>query len=116
MSAGDEVGSGVGESTPMQSTSKKTVILEPFRIMNSSQWVTDIEPGVPFKLTMPTDEWPGTVYSSLIAIHWEIIFEFEQKDGRRIMWVEPVIIPQSDTPTEIDKAPVISGRAELSNF
>ena len=116
VSPGDEVGSGVGESTPMQSTTKKSVILEPLRIMSHSQWVSDIAVGTPFKLIMPEGEWPGTVYSSLIAIHWEVVFEFEQIDGKRISWVSPLIIPQSDEYTEIPVAPVISGRAELSNF
>ena len=116
VSPGDEVGSGVGESTPMQSTTKKSIILEPFRIMSYSKWATDIELGVPFKLNMPKEEWPGSVYTSLVAIHWEINLEFEQTDGKRISWVSPIIIPQSNVPTDMPVAPVISGRAELSNF
>ena len=116
ISPGDEVGSGVGESTPMQSTSKRSVILEPMRIMSQSKWVSGIEIKQPFKIPMPEENWPGSVYSSLIAIHWEITIEFEQLDGRRISWVSPVIIPQSDHSTEIPVAPVISGRAELSGF
>ena len=116
VSSGDEVGSGVGEATPMQSATKKPVILEPLRIMSRSEWVSDIAVGTTFKLNMPEENWPGTIYSSLIAIHWEIVIEFEQKDGRRISWVSPIIMPQSDVATEIPVAPVISGRAELSNF
>ena len=116
VSSGDEVGSGVGEATPMQSATKKPVILEPLRIMSRSEWVSDISVGTTFKLNMPEESWPGTIYSSLIAIHWEIVIEFEQKDGRRISWVSPVIMPQSDVTTQIPVAPVISGRAELSNF
>jgi len=113
---GDEVGLGVGESTPMQSTTKKSVILEPLRIMSRSQWVSDIEVGLPCKLCMPNENWPGSIYSSLIAIHWELIIEFEQNDGRRIAWVSPIFIPQSNVATDIPIAPVISGRAELSDF
>jgi len=116
ISPGDEVGSGVGESTPMQSTTKRPVILEPLRIMSRSQWISDIVVGVPFKLPMPDQNWPGSVYSSLIAIHWEIVLEFKQLDGRRIAWVAPVVIPQAEMPTEIDITPVISGRAELSDL
>ena len=116
ISPGDEVGSGVGESTPMQSTNKKSIILEPFRIMSYSEWTSDIELGVPFKLNMPKEEWPGSVYTSLVAIHWEVNLEFVQTDGKRISWVSPLIIPQSNVPTDIPVAPVISGRAELSNF
>jgi hypothetical protein len=116
ISPGDEVGAGVGESTPMQSTSKKSVILEPLRIMSHGSWTSEIDVGSPFKLTLPEGQWPGTVYSSLIAIHWEIIIEFVETDGRKIMWISPVIMPQSKIDTVIEIAPVISGRAELSNF
>jgi len=116
VSPGDEVGLGVGESTPMQSTTKKSVILEPFRIMGRSKWVSDIEVGSPCKLCMPDENWPGSIYSSLIAIHWEVIFEFEQDDGRRIAWVSPIIVPQSNVVTDIPMAPVISGRAELTDL
>jgi hypothetical protein len=65
---------------------------------------------------MPKEEWPGSVYTSLVAIHWEVNLEFVQTDGKRISWVSPIIIPQSNVPTDIPVAPVISGRAELSNF
>ena len=115
VSPGDEVGLGVGESTPMQSTTKKSVILEPLRIMSRAQWVSDIEVGLPCKLSMPDENWPGSIYSSLIAIHWEVIFEFEQNDGKRIAWVSPIFVPQSNVVTDIPIAPVISGRAELSD-
>ena len=116
ISPGDEVGTGVGESTPMQSTTKRSVILEPMRIMSRSPWVSDIEIGVPFNIPMPDENWPGSVYSSLIAIHWEVVLEFEQLDGRRIAWVAPITMPQADIPTKITDSPVISGRAELSDI
>ena len=116
ISPGDEVGAGVGESTPMQLTSKKSVILEPFRIMSHGSWSSDIDVGSPFKLAFPKGEWPGSIYSSLIAIHWEIIIEFVESDGRKIKWVSPVRMPHSKTDTVNEIAPVISGRAELSNF
>ena len=116
VSPGDEVGSGVGESTPMQSTTKKSVILEPLRIMSRGKWVSEIVVGLPCKLCMPDEKWPGSIYSSLIAIHWEVIIEFEQNDGRRIAWVSPISVPQSDVVTDIPIAPVISGRAELSDL
>ena len=53
---------------------------------------------------------------SLIAIHWEVILEFLESNGKRIFWVLPVIMPQSKEPTQILRAPVISGRAELSDL
>ena len=116
ISPGDEVGSGVGESTPMQSTTIKPVILEPMRMMSHGEWLTGMDLGMPYNLMLPEEEWPGSVYSSLIAIHWEILIEFVESNGRKIKWIFPVLMPQSDFDTEIAVAPVISGRAELSNF
>ena len=35
----DDEGIGVGEATPMQLSTKRSVILEPFRIMASGDWL-----------------------------------------------------------------------------
>jgi len=110
---GDDVGIGVGEATPMQLSSRRSVILEPMRIMDVGEWANDI--GDAFTLSCPKN-WPGTIYSSLIAIHWEAIFEFQDQDGMTIKWVTPLFMPQSDEKTIIEEAPVRSGRAELSNY
>jgi len=114
--SGDETGTGVGESIPMQLSSKKSVILEPLRIMERAEWTQDEDSATKFTMKMPSDQWPGTVYSSLIAIHWEVVLEFLESNGRRIFWVFPIIMPQSEEPTQIHNAPVISGRAELSDL
>ena len=116
LASGDEIGTGVGESIPMQLSSKKSVILEPLRIMEKGDWTKTIDSSTEFTLKMPSEQWPGTVYSSLIAIHWEVVLEFLESNGRRIFWVLPLIMPQSEEPTQILRAPVISGRAELSEL
>ena len=116
LASGDETGTGVGESIPMQLSSKKSVILEPLRIMEKGDWTQNIDSTAEFTLNMPSDQWPGTVYSSLIAIHWEVVLEFLETNGRRIFWVLPISMPQSEEPTQILRAPVISGRAELSDL
>lgn len=116
LASGDETGTGVGESIPMQLSSKKSVILEPLRIMEKGDWTQTSDSTAKFTLKMPSDQWPGSVYSSLIAIHWEVILEFLESNGRRIFWVLPIIMPQSEEPTQILRAPVISGRAELSDL
>ena len=115
IASGDDTGTGVGESTPMQLTSKKSVILEPLRMMERGDWC-NIKLNSDIILDNPSDNWPGTVYSSLIAIHWEIVMEFIESDGRKIMWVFPIVMPQSEEPTNIESPPIISGRAELSDF
>ncbi len=113
VATGDDVGIGVGESTPMQLSSRRSVILEPMRIMDTGGWTN--ESGDTMKLSLPTN-WPGTIYTSLIAIHWEAIFEFHDQDGMVIKWVTPLFMPQSVDKSRIDVAPVRSGRAELSNY
>ena len=62
------------------------------------------------------ENWPGSIYSSLIAVHWEVMLEFSDSDGNLIKWVEPVIIKQRDAKTVLSPAPTRSGRAELANF
>jgi len=116
ISPGDEVGSGVGESTPMQSTSRKSVILEPLRIASMGNWCSKVKIGSESIVEIPHGDWPGSVYSSLIAVHWELIIEFTESDGRKIKWVTPVLMPHSEEETVIEIAPVISGRAELSDL
>ena len=116
LTSGDETGTGVGESIQMQLSSKKSVILEPLRIMEKGDWTESTGSEAEYSLKMPSDQWPGTVYSSLIAIHWEVVLEFLEPNGRRIYWVLPIIMPQSKEPTRILRAPVISGRAELSDL
>jgi len=116
ISPGDEVGSGVGESTPMQSASRKNVILEPLRITSKGNWSSKLNLGTDTAVDLPPGDWPGSVYSSLIAIHWELILEFNQSDEKKIKWVMPVKMPHAEIDTEIEIAPVISGRAELSDF
>ena len=116
LASGDETGTGVGESIPMQLSSKRSVILEPLRIMERGVWTRATDSITQYTMKMPSDQWPGTVYSSLVAIHWEVVLEFLESNGRRIYWVYPIIMPQSKMPTEILTAPVISGRAELSDL
>ncbi len=87
--------------------------MEPLRIMESGEWEYDLDST---RIMDFPKQWPGTIYSSLIAIHWELIIEFNDDDGEVIKWVSPVYMPQSDDRTEIAIAPVRSGRAELSNY
>ncbi len=112
----DEVGIGVGESTPMQLSTRRSVILEPMRILESGSWKSGIYNRGRIDLNLPELQWPGTVYSSLIAVHWEIVIEFLDSDDSIIKWVSPLIMPQSNEKVSVTKTPTRSGRSELSNF
>ena len=119
VATGDDAGIGVGEATPMQVSTRRSVILEPFRIMETGVWSPiQAEGNKPIdsrELNIP-EKWPGTIYSSLIAVHWELLIEFQDNLGRRVIWVSPFVMPQREEPTSLDIAPVRSGRAELSNY
>lgn len=114
----DETGTGVGEVAPMQASESKMLMLEPMRIMESGEW-KDVPTGnaqsvINMQIPLPLNEWPGTVYSDLIAIHWELVIQckFGSMDCK---WVQPIIMEESNEPITIGKAPVKSGRVELSN-
>ena len=119
IATGDESGTGVGEATPMQVSTRRSVILESFRIMETGEWsiirAKENKPIASHELNIPKN-WPGTIYSSLIAVHWEILIEFQDKFGKTLKWVSPFVMPQSQEPTSLGTAPVRSGRAELSNY
>jgi hypothetical protein len=60
----------------------------------------------------PVNDWPGSVYSALIAVHWEIVIEAIRDDGTRMKWVNQVIRPPRTGLEHIEKLPVRSGRVE----
>ena len=115
VASGDYDGTGVGESTPMVVPNTRAAVLEPMRIMSSGRWCEYSADPKKFILDCP-ENWPGSIYSSLIAVHWEVMLEFSDNDGNLIKWVEPVIINQRDAKTVLSPAPTRSGRAELANF
>ena len=59
--------------------------------------------------------WPGSIYSALIAIHWEIVVDAVRDDGTRMKWVMPIQIPDREGLDPIVELPVRSGRIESSD-
>ena len=55
--------------------------------MEKGDWLRNIESESEITLNVTSNQWPGSVYSSLIAIHWEVVLEFLETNGRRILWV-----------------------------
>ena len=68
------------------------------------------------QLNGPEKLWPGSIYSGLIAVHWELIIEFKAKNGTKMKWVRPIIMDNFHHKIEIKKLPVKSGRLELSDY
>ena len=109
LTRGEEHGTGVGESTPLAVDYSRILLLEPMRVRargdleTSNTW--------PIRLNGPEERWPGTIYSSVIALHWEIHLHATWQ-GMRLRWVNPVIMPQTETEICINKLPLRAARSE----
>ena len=106
-------GTGGGEDLPMHNNEiKGGLFLKPMRIMNQSEIIplendsTTISP--------PSGKWPGTIFSSLIRIHWELIVIIERENQSELLWVQPLKVKHSSNYTETT-ATVNSGRTETNH-
>ena len=110
ISTADEHGTGVGESLPMTVGRGRLLLLEPMRVQDYGPWKNI---GVlPMKISGPSNQWPGTIYSAMIAIHWEIVIEGVKDDGSKMKWVRPITVDFPATRTGFEILPVRSGRSE----
>ena len=116
ISTGDEIGTGVGEATPMAVTHRRSLMLESLRVLDSGDWVKINQIGSQMILKGPKECWPSSIYSSLITIHWELMIEAIKDDGTKMKWVRPVIMKSENSNINISKLPVRSGRIEMSDY
>ena len=118
IASSEELGTGVGESIPMNVADRRVMMLEPMRVLDPGEWtdLSQIENMNNIKLKGPSDLWPGSIYSGLIAIHWELIIDFLGDDGTKMKWVRPILMENYHHKIEIPKLPVRSGRLELSDY
>ncbi|MBO77331.1 MAG: hypothetical protein CME17_07830 [Gemmatimonadetes bacterium] len=115
ITAGEELGTGVGESIPLAISHPRLLLLEPLRVMDSGNWMDIASTSGRFTLNGPSEIWPGSIYSALIAIHWEVVVEAIRDDGTRMKWVKPILIPDREGIDPIAKLPVRSGRVESAD-
>lgn len=115
IAAGEELGTGVGESIPLAVAHPRLLLLEPLRVMDSGDWIELNNSTGKITLPGPTDIWPGSIYSALIAIHWEMVIEAIRDDGTRMKWVKPVFVSERAGLEPIPKLPVRSGRTETTD-
>jgi len=105
-------GTGGGEDSPMQSNDVKGgLFLKPMRIMEQSE-VVEIEQGKT-TISNPPGNWPGTIFSSLIRIHWEMVIIIQRENMSDLLWVQPLKVNHSSLYTE-NIAVVNSGRTETN--
>ena len=110
ISTADEHGTGVGESLPMTVGRGRLLLLEPMRVQDFGPWKNIGQ--LPMKISGPSNQWPGTIYSAMIAIHWEIVIEGVKDDGSKMKWVRPITVDFPATRTGFEILPVRSGRSE----
>ena len=111
MTGGEEHGTGVGESTPLAVDYSRILLLEPMRVQSRGDFETSNV--CPIRLNGPEERWPGTIYSSVIALHWEIHLHATWQ-GMRLRWVTPIIMPQTKTEITINRLPLRAARSEES--
>ena len=91
-------------------------MLESLRVLDFGQWVDINSNKEKIKLFGPEDNWPSSIYSSLITIHWELIIDAIKKDGTKMKWVRPVIMKSNKKSIILPKLPVRSGRIEMADY
>ena len=109
ISTADEHGTGVGESLPMTVSRGRILLLEPMRVQDNGPWSSVDSDRI--VLEGPDNTWPGSIYSAMIAVHWELVIEGVTDSGMRMKWVRPIIVENSES-VYLDDLPVRSGRIE----
>jgi len=106
-------GTGGGEDSPMESNDVRGgLFIRPMRIMEQSENVK-LENGK-VCLKPPKGYWPGTVFSPLIRVHWELVIMITRESGRSLMWVEPLNVLHQKKKSLVE-ASVNSGRTETNH-
>jgi hypothetical protein len=108
-------GTGGGEESPMEHHEVKGgLFLRPMRVMEFGgrlPWATKT-----MELDAPPNQWPGTVSTSLIRIHWEVIIRIEREKGGSLMFVQPLRVAHPTKPAQISALPTNDGRTESNQL
>ena len=106
-------GTGGGEDSPMQTTEiKGGLFLRPMRIMQQSK-IVEVKDGIT-TIPPPSGDWPGTIFSPLIRIHWEMVIVINRGNNPELLWVQPLKVKHPALYCVTD-AVVNSGRTETNH-
>ena len=108
-------GTGGGEEAPMEHHEVEGgLFLRPMRIMEHG----DEAPLSDNEITLqpPPSQWPGTVSSAMIRIHWEIIVHIKRKKDGPLLWVLPLAVSHQKSSTENESLPTNDGRTESNTI
>ena len=115
---GESDGSSVGESVPMALDNAGSLLLEPLRVSDSGNWVKITKGESEIRLFEPDVVWPGSIYSPLFSIHWEVqiigkkISQGRDKDESdvNIGWSQEFIVPHREEKISIPNMPLSAVR------
>ena len=106
-------GTGGGEDSPMQNQDVKGgLFLKPMRIMQQSK-ITDVG-NERTTIPAPRGNWPGTIFSPLIRIHWEMVIVINRGTRPELLWVQPLKVKHPALYC-VTEAIVNSGRTETNH-
>ncbi|MBN17706.1 MAG: hypothetical protein CMB37_06075 [Euryarchaeota archaeon] len=113
--ASSELGTGYGESTPLEGPDSERLFLSPLQIQQSGDSVElDLEGGI-ISLPMPESSWPGSEYHPIFACHWELQIMIKRDNLGPLLFVHPLIIQGSSDACIIDSIEIRSGRVEMAD-
>ena len=117
---GESDGSSVGESVPMALDNSGSLLLEPLRVSASGKWVNISAGESEINLFEPDVVWPGSIYSPLFSIHWEVQIIGKKTSKRKhsadngsdvnIGWSQEIIVPHRGEKISIPDMPLSAVR------
>jgi hypothetical protein len=113
--ASSELGTGFGESTPLEGPDTQRLFLSPLPVQKSGNACTVPLEGGTFSLSLPDGDWPGSEYHPLFATHWELIIRIERETDGPLLFVSPLIMKDDGRASNIPKMPTQSGRSEMAD-
>jgi len=113
--ASSELGTGFGESTPLEGPDTQRLFLSPLPVQRRGNASPAPLEGATLSLSLPDGEWPGSEYHPLFATHWEIILRIEREKDGPLLFVNPLIMKHDGRASHIPKMPTQSGRSEMAD-
>ena len=110
-----ELGTGFGESTPLEGPDTKRLFLSPLPVQCSGASSPISLDGGTVSLPLPEGGWPGTEYHPLFAVHWELIIRIEREQNGPLLFVYPLIMKHDGRACNIAQMPTQSGRSEMAD-
>ena len=113
--ASSELGTGFGESTPLEGPDTKRLFLSPLPVQKRGNPCPVPLEGGAISLSLPDGDWPGSEYHPLFATHWELILRIERETDGPLLFVSPLIMKDDGRASKIPEMPTQSGRSEMAD-